>query len=207
MSSEFVHDFMQGFNGGFSFNTSGIIPLVLTILGTWKIFEKTGIEEWKALVPFYREYLIFDLAKEKKANFWIYIGSFIAVFISLFVMMAFIIFGLAMNNESLVIIGLLFITIMLASFVVMIVYLVRAYYKLFILFGKEKGISLVLAIFYNIGLLIVGFDSSVYNGDNNSAINENGMNTYVSNEKINFCSNCGSKVNGNFCQNCGNKIE
>ena len=207
-NSDFMNDFMQGFNGGFSFTTN-LLPLVLTILGSWKIFEKAGIEGWKALIPVYREYLIFDLAKEKKSNFWIYIGSYVALFVSAVGMGFFVALGAGLHNDGLVLVGIGFLALMLVSLGFMVVYLVRAHYKLFMLFGKEKGMAILFAIFSNIGLLITGFDSSVYEGNKVPTNNENtdNVHTNISNEKINFCSNCGSKVEGNFCQNCGNKIE
>lgn len=35
-----------------------IIILTLKIIGQWKIFEKAGIQGWKALIPFYADYCL-----------------------------------------------------------------------------------------------------------------------------------------------------
>lgn len=208
VNPEYMNDFMLAYDSGFSILTN-VISLVLSTLGTWKIFEKVGIEGWKALIPFYREYLLFDLAKQKKSSFWIYIGSQIGLFISSFGMGFTVGIGIVSSSTIFAIIGLFFLLVMLISVIVMLVYLIRTYYKLFLLFEKEKGLACVLAIFSNIGLLITGFDHSVYQGNGISKKDEmsNGINIVESNEKIHFCSNCGSKVDGNFCSNCGNKIE
>lgn len=35
-----------------------IIIMVAVVAGSWKVFEKAGLEGWKSLVPFYNLYLI-----------------------------------------------------------------------------------------------------------------------------------------------------
>ena len=43
---------------------SSIVSLALLVLmcaAMWKLFEKAGIEGWKALIPFYNIYLLYEL--------------------------------------------------------------------------------------------------------------------------------------------------
>lgn len=40
----------------------GLIFLVLTLIGLWKIYAKAGKPGWASLVPLYREYCLFDIA-------------------------------------------------------------------------------------------------------------------------------------------------
>lgn len=35
--------------------------MVASLVGEWKIFEKTGREGWKAIIPFYNSYTLFDI--------------------------------------------------------------------------------------------------------------------------------------------------
>lgn len=46
-----------------------LVWLVFYVIGLWKIFEKTGEKGWKALIPVYNWYLLFQLVWSKKA-FW-----------------------------------------------------------------------------------------------------------------------------------------
>jgi len=39
-----------------------IVVAILSIIAMWKIFEKAGEEGWKALIPFYNYYVLFDIA-------------------------------------------------------------------------------------------------------------------------------------------------
>lgn len=53
-------------------NTLLLILLVIRLgvtIGYWKIFEKAGVEPWKALIPFYSEFEIMKLVG--KPNWWI----------------------------------------------------------------------------------------------------------------------------------------
>ena len=48
--------------------SSQIVSFVLTViglLGSWKVFEKMGLEGWRGIIPIYNTYLLF---KELYAN-------------------------------------------------------------------------------------------------------------------------------------------
>ena len=46
-----------------------LILKAIQTVGYWKLFEKAGVEPWKALVPFYSEYIITQLVGKPK--WWI----------------------------------------------------------------------------------------------------------------------------------------
>ncbi|MEG2523879.1 MAG: DUF5684 domain-containing protein, partial [Lachnospiraceae bacterium] len=46
--------------------------LVITIAGWWKMFEKAGTAGWKAVVPFYCVYCIYEIAFGKGKG-WLFI--------------------------------------------------------------------------------------------------------------------------------------
>ena len=227
-SSEMVESFSNMGNSIFTW-----ISAILIIVGTYKIFEKAGVPGWKAIIPFYREFIIFELAGEKKSKYWEWLACYIAIVIS-FIVMAFAIFAAAIGGVTtglmtesasvglgvgagFVIVFLISVLVMVVATIIAIVLLVKANSKLFMKFGKDKGTSIVLSIFRVIGALVVGFDSSVYQGEfvhqqndgmNNNITNNNGTSNSVSNsETLRFCTNCGAPVQGKFCPNCGNKIE
>lgn len=39
-----------------------IAIIVVTIIAWWKMFEKAGLEGWKALIPFYNTYCLYQMA-------------------------------------------------------------------------------------------------------------------------------------------------
>lgn len=40
---------------------AAFICWILAVVGKWKVFEKAGIAGWKALIPIYNDYILFDL--------------------------------------------------------------------------------------------------------------------------------------------------
>lgn len=50
--------------------SSQIVSFILTViglLGSWKVFEKMGLEGWRGIIPIYNTYLLF---KELYGNGW-----------------------------------------------------------------------------------------------------------------------------------------
>lgn len=186
-------------------NTSSFITAILLIIGCYKVFEKAKIEGWKAIIPIYREYIIFtNLAKLPKKFFIGYVVSFVAMIILAFGGGFCIGLNTALDLGILNIIGFLMIIIMIPCMLVAQVLLAYAYYKVFKKFGKENAISILFAIFAFIGFLVVGFDNSVFMDEP--------VQTEIKKDNqleptIKYCSNCGQSVQGSFCSNCGSKIE
>lgn len=67
--------FAQSYNYSYSYDVSSggggvglviwltwLALMVLTIVAMWKIFEKAGYEGWKAIVPLYNAYILFEIA-------------------------------------------------------------------------------------------------------------------------------------------------
>ena len=48
------------------------VLLVVTIVGYWKVFEKMGEPGWKAIVPIYNNWVIFQRCAEVRQVFWVY---------------------------------------------------------------------------------------------------------------------------------------
>ncbi len=53
-----------------------LIVCLVTIVSYWKIFEKAGIAGWKALVPIYNCYLMYDITM---GNGWLFLLLFVPV--------------------------------------------------------------------------------------------------------------------------------
>lgn len=51
---------------------------VLAMIGTWKMFTKAGVAGWKALIPYYNDFIRFDLFWDKKV-FWLYLVLTVAL--------------------------------------------------------------------------------------------------------------------------------
>ncbi|MGN0244208.1 MAG: DUF5684 domain-containing protein [Lachnospiraceae bacterium] len=51
-----------------------IVLVVMQVIGIWKIFSKTGVAKWKALIPVYNLYYLYKLSWELKM-YWLYIAS------------------------------------------------------------------------------------------------------------------------------------
>lgn len=49
---------------------------VLTIIAWWKMFEKAGLEGWKAIIPFYNTYCLFRMAFGRDKG-WMFIFAFV----------------------------------------------------------------------------------------------------------------------------------
>lgn len=55
----------------------GLIIYIITVAGLWKIFEKAGLEGWKAIIPVYNLYLM--IVKIAKLEWWYIILIFIPI--------------------------------------------------------------------------------------------------------------------------------
>lgn len=42
------------------------ILLALSVIGSWLVFEKAGEKGWKAMIPFYSDFILFKIADRKK---------------------------------------------------------------------------------------------------------------------------------------------
>lgn len=55
----------------------GLVIFIIIAAGMWKIFEKAGIEGWKAIIPFYNAYVL--VTEVAKKEWWYFLLLFVPV--------------------------------------------------------------------------------------------------------------------------------
>lgn len=123
-----------------------LVWLVLQVIASWMIFTKAGEAGWKALIPIYSSYLVYKIAWNT-AWFWLVLVSGI---VSSFL-------RTQSDNGPLMILGQ---GLIIATTVIGCI----NYYKLSKSFGHGIGFTLGLIFLNPIFLLILGLDSSSYEG-------------------------------------------
>jgi len=108
---------------------------VLAIIGLWKTFNKAGLPGWAAIIPFYNEYNIVKLSNRPVYFFWIILGCSLLAWIP--------------------VIGWL---LMIGIFVLWVFMALDIAAN----FGQGTGFAILLIIFPQIMLLILGFGSYEY---------------------------------------------
>lgn len=121
------------------------IMAVSMAVGYWKIIAKAGKPGWKGLVPFYNEYLLFDISWES-GMYWVFL--ILEIFYDVLKLFSY--------GNSLVRVVMLFLGI--AIFVIRIDF----YYKLSAAFGHGVGFTIGLLCLEPVFMLILGLDSSKY---------------------------------------------
>ncbi len=178
-----------------------IAVAVVYLIALWKIFKKAGKNGWEAIVPFYNQWILVEIAG---LNWWWFLIMISGTIVSL----------LSIPGLSAV--------CSLANLVAM--FFVN--YNLAKKFHKEVGTAILMTIFSAIMYPVVGF-SKDYQFDNSVVVSPNGpigennvqqpqnnqpsqnSTTDTNSASSKFCTNCGTKVVGNekFCTNCGNKLD
>ena len=64
------------FMGSMLFNIIQLICIVLTAVGAYYIFEKAGKDGWRALIPFYNNYVLLEILGY---NPWLFLILFIPI--------------------------------------------------------------------------------------------------------------------------------
>ena len=226
------YDALAGLLGGIAI--FGLIAMlialavsVIQLIGMWKVFKKAGKGGWEALIPFYCNYVLIEIAG---LNWWWFLFFFAPLVLGF--------------------IGLAWLGSLAYLFAVF-----NCYYNLSKKFNKGTGFAVCLTLFTPICIPILGFSknnvySNVYvsnngvfgpsgtNNNNNTYSNvnnninynyqnngnnmqqmssSNGMNNTakpninnqsmasVQSQQFSFCGNCGTKLDSNvrFCPNCG----
>ena len=174
---------------------------VILIISWWKIFKKAGKPEWAAIVPVYNNVIMLDIAGMAWWHIFVIFGfSFLSGFASAFE-----------ENAVAAFISLL---CSAGSFV----YQVIIYTKIAGKFGKDSGFKVLIALLPIVGVPMLAFGKSTYEGSQyNYASNmsettddiSNGLLNNSNTENAGFCPNCGSKVTSGsmFCQNCGSSLQ
>ena len=180
-----------------------IAALVVYMIGLWKVFKKAGKAGWEAIVPFYNNLVLVEIAG---------LGWWYALILILSS-----IYSPDDYNGIVIVFSLGFIV---ANFFVC--------YNLSKKFHKDLGFAFLMFFFPVIMFPLIGF-SNEYQYDASVVVSENGPidsnkvnsnqnqnynnqnNSYdngISNQR-HFCSNCGNQLSGDtkFCGNCGNETK
>ena len=222
------------FGGFFIFILIILAIVIVSIIATWKLFEKAGRKGYESIIPFYSTWLLTEIAG---LNWWWFILLILDI-------------DFSFESE-----GITY-ALSICSFIATL----NCYYNIARRFGKDKGISVLAGIFPFIFLMIFAFskneryDRNIVVGGNGIFSNVDGMNkannkynngynnSYNVNENLqstgnvdmsntnsdnnigqstegvdinnnvvnrkNFCGNCGNKIedNARFCGNCGKEI-
>lgn len=175
-----------------------LIVGIFTVICRWKIFKKAGEEGWKAIIPFYNQYI---LCKIVGVNPW-----WILIYFCSFALSSVPMIGSTLQLVVIVYYGIL-VNVSLAKS-----------------FGKDTGFAVGLYFLSPVFNAILAFGKSEYLGacpmndiifkNNNNSTNVE-TNTEVNNsseqkeKNTKVCPNCGNEIENNslFCPNCGNKID
>ena len=144
-------------------NIISLIPSIIVLIALWKIFVKMGEPGWKAIIPFYSEYILFQKTW-KTVYFFAQLVSTFGAIVALYASGA-----LVMPNESenmvtgigntpLLVVGVIL-------FIIALVISVLSYYHLSKSFGHGVGFTIGLLFLSIIFYLILAFDSSKYLGN------------------------------------------
>lgn len=172
---------------------AGVIA-ILMIIANWKLFKKMGLEGWKSLIPFVKDYL--QMEKTGVNQKWLLIVLFGGI-IAIIPLIGFLIYLVAA----------------IYLWILTSVSLARS-------FGKSDSFAVGLILLAPIFVCILAFGDSKYIGvkpmndiifkNNVSVVNaESNIEPKKENKnKAGFCPECGEKIKANdkFCPKCGKKL-
>ena len=150
--------------------------LILYYIAYWKLFIKMNYSGWECLIPIYNEYLLCKKININKIFIIIYLViKSIVIFLFIIYFLFLIFFLIAAIFIQLFVLGGFFTNIIWSYFLVGIIILgilftiysiMRTYiiYKTSLMFGKNNMTSIIFGIFNYIGVVILGFDESSYEG-------------------------------------------
>lgn len=167
---------------------------ILMIIANWKLFKKMGLEGWKSLIPFVKDYL--QMEKTGVNQKWLLIALFGGL-ISIIPIIGWIAYLVAA----------------IYMWILINVSLARS-------FGKSDGFAVGLMLLAPIFVCILAFGDSKYIGakpmndiifkNNNSVVNDNNSTEVKSGSKAKatFCPDCGTKIKSTdkFCPKCGKAL-
>ena len=122
---------------------------VLLVASIWKIFAKAGEEGWKAIIPFYNNYILYKIVWDTKF-FFISLGLMVGMWVCLF----------GSNFTD------IFSALYWACFLAGIIIGIMCDYKLAKSFGHGAGFTVGLIFFRVIFYPILGFGRARYLGKN-----------------------------------------
>lgn len=129
--------------------STGVLLWIIGIIAYWKLFTKAGEAGWKAIIPVYSEFKLYDLTW-KGYMLWILVA--LAVVSALLLTLT--------SNMFLAVIGVILNIIGMIISIIAKVKLSKAY-------GHGVGFAIGLIFFFPIFILILGFGKSEYVGPQN----------------------------------------
>ena len=172
--------------------------LVIYIVGRWKLYEKSGREGWKSIIPFYNDWIYVEMAGLNKWYFLLLIAGSISFTVNV--------------SED----------INISSNIFRLITLIGMFfcnYNISKKLHKDTLFAVLMTIFPIIIVPIIGFsnkytwDDSVVVSANGpiDEVNRNNTNGVKSDDKVQnykFCSHCGAKIEieSKYCSNCGKEI-
>lgn len=129
---------------------AGILYYVLIAAGLWKMFDKAGERGWKALIPFYNQYILYKISWQTKM-FWVEILVALAEGLLYW-------FGLYTLNDTMIYFayGLSIVAAIIEGCLC---------YNISLAYGHGFGYFLGIYLFSFIFYPIIGFGSSRYAGN------------------------------------------
>jgi hypothetical protein len=151
---------------------------VLMIVALWRIYEKAGEHGWAALIPYYKNYILYKISGKKKL-FWGYLVFSIlcviacVVFVWMFLLMIFMALDRTYSyysEENVALCSVLMfisVLVMLVSAIAMLVFRILQCIGLTKAFGISGGYAVGLIFLPHIFYCILAFSSSmIYRGEN-----------------------------------------
>ena len=123
-----------------------LLRVILMVLATWKIFKKAGRAGWKALVPFWNIYELFDLSWKGLYGLLMIVCFFVSLQCFWFEYTACMVIGWIL-------------------FAAAVYFKIAGLYKLSRAFGHGVGFTLGLIFFNLIFMMILGLGKSAYRKD------------------------------------------
>ena len=124
----------------------GLLCYIIYAIGAWKVFEKAGQSGWKAIIPIYNSYIFYKISWSINF-FWIFIA-------------AGLLSSILRDSDNFLFAALATIT----SIITLVLTFIQNQ-KLALAFNKGLGFTLGLFFLNPIFMLILGFGSSDYIGN------------------------------------------
>lgn len=165
-SEAFVAGGILGASFGLTFLTI-IIFYVLTVIATWKIFQKANEPGWKSLIPFYNIYIMFKIAKMKNWFWWIILST-LALLLVMFLDKTLDVFTMSDTELTNYNWDMHLSTVCMLAITCTIYLWTEAVYawRTSKVFGHGIPFALGIFFFQSIFWLILGFDNSKYDKKN-----------------------------------------
>lgn len=187
--------------GIFSFILIAIILVIIVIyfIGLWKMFQKAGKQGWEAIIPFYNSWTLVEISGLSWWWFFLVIADLLESILQL-------------DNLA----TICSLVSIVASFF--------CNYNISKKLHQGTGFAILMTLFPFVLIPMIGF-SNHYQFDHSVVVSENGpigssnlgndnSSNFSNNQSnhdngnVQFCPNCGKKLNRNskYCGNCGKEI-